>query len=529
MGRTFIRQDAQIANSDAYTDSTAPSLANFETNPANIEDDLNNVRSQLNNLLADQAGNWYDDLNIPSALETGTQRGVNNLNTDLHALEKKRVLKCVWGLKTITIAGAGDTFDILALSEIPGNTQARVGITTGLGTVVADNSGGFGAFSLAEVAGQTAISPKNLVQIVDAATRDPVLDAGNRIYGLLQGETATDFTITGTTPNRVQISFVKVNGTGDDLIAITSGAMDGVSYDYCYVERVRLEDLNEADFLGNADVDVPAGTTVSRQAAYDGGDDVTTTSNAVATLGTGLNWDIVDQGANVIFRATEGDAGGTGVLEVGVGADTLSVESPTNSFTHGASFDDGAAGTTINVGVTANQIDFGGAGDVRSAAATDLTVFGQGELILNDGNMVAEGTWAGPGVKVSDTTAEVAAYETAFGGEVSLMNAIVQANGSAQRDKAVAVATANAAADVNITGTGGGANLDANLCDYSALTFVDDVDVYLNGVLLRNGANAAANHDVYPGDTPANGDIKFEFAMKGTGSNPDQITMICWG
>ena len=59
--------------------------------------------------------------------------------------------------------------------------------------------------------------------------------------------------------------------------------------------------------------------------------------------------------------------------------------------------------------------------------------------------------------------------------------------------------------------------------------FVDDVDVFLNGVLLRNGADSSANHDVYPGDTPADGDLKFEFIVKGTGGNPDVITMIGWG
>ena len=60
-------------------------------------------------------------------------------------------------------------------------------------------------------------------------------------------------------------------------------------------------------------------------------------------------------------------------------------------------------------------------------------------------------------------------------------------------------------------------------------TFVDDCDVYLNGELLRNGANAAANHDVYPGTTPAQGMLKFEFTLRGTGTKPDQLCMIVWG
>ena len=93
MARTFIRQDTQIRKSDTYTDNTAPSLANFETNAVNIEDDLNSLRSQIHNLLKDQAGNWYDDLNTPATFENGAQRGVNDLNTDLHELERKRILR----------------------------------------------------------------------------------------------------------------------------------------------------------------------------------------------------------------------------------------------------------------------------------------------------------------------------------------------------------------------------------------------------------------------------------------------------
>jgi hypothetical protein len=91
MSRTFVRQDIQIRPSVAYTDNVAPTEATFETNPAHIEDDLNNMRSQLHNLLKDQAGNWWDDLNVPSTLETGTQRGVNTISTPLSTLSRRSV------------------------------------------------------------------------------------------------------------------------------------------------------------------------------------------------------------------------------------------------------------------------------------------------------------------------------------------------------------------------------------------------------------------------------------------------------
>ena len=207
MSRTFVRQDTQIRKSDVYDDTIAATLANFETNPVNLEEDLNTIRSQLHNLLKNQAGNWYDDLNVPVTLDTGSQRGVNDLNSALHLIEKKRVLRDVYNLTDITVP-ATQNYVILTLAQLPANTTAAVGAVSTLGTVVAAHGGVFGSHSLTEVAGPNAVSPKNLMQIVDGATRDPILSSGRIVYGLLQTENATDgHTMTGTTPNRAQISF----------------------------------------------------------------------------------------------------------------------------------------------------------------------------------------------------------------------------------------------------------------------------------------------------------------------------------
>lgn len=525
MAITLIDQETQVRSSfpvaTNYDDTVAPSEANFETNPTNLNDDLNNLRSMVSNLLDGQAGNWWDDLNSPSALEAGTQRGVNDLNTALHAVEKKRVLRCVWGLNSISIASAGDTFDILGTGELPGNTTAAVGAVTTLGTVVADGSGGFGAASLAEVAGSTAISPKNLVHLVDANTRDPILDAGDRIYGLLQSETAADgHTITDTTTTRVQISFVKINATGDDLIAISSGAMDGVSYDYCYVERVRLEDLDEGDFLGNADVDVPAGATVTRQNGYDnqGTTPVDLTTSATLDLeGAGLTWSIRDDLEAALFSVVEGSAGGTSEVQINAATDVFNVDAVDNDFANGA---------TINSGGS-RPVAIGETDGVVESTAGDLMVKGFAELLFDDTNQTGS-TWAQDGIKLSETTAEWDDFETAFG-EVSLLNAIVQAKNTTGRRRVVSVATADANADVDVSGPSNDNNLDTDLGDLSAGTFATatgggDYDIYLNGVLQVNGIDAAANKDVYPGTSLANGQLKFEKKIK-TG---DVITVVDW-
>jgi hypothetical protein len=493
MPRTFIRQETQIRRSDAYVDGTTPSLAAFETNPVNIEDDLNNIRSQLNNLLNVQGANWYDDLATPATFtgEGETQRGVDAVNADLHDLERKRVLRCVWGLKSVVVTAA-QNWEVLLAAELPANTTAAVGAVTTLGTVVAPHGGTFATtHSLAEVAGTTAINPKNLLSIVDASTRDPITDGSDRqIYGLLQGESGvTDgATITDTTTTRVQISFVVVSG--NDLIACPVVDIAGKTIDYCYQERVGLDDLTEQDFLGGANVDVPAGSTVSRQVGYDNQGTTPVDLLTAATLdleGAGLKWSIRDDLEADLFSIIEGSAGGTSQLNIHAAVDEFDVDAAVNDFANGATLNSGGT-RPIEVGVTD--------GLVRSTAG-DLEVRGTGELLLNDGNLIGEGTWAGPGVKLTDTATEVTDYETAFGGEVSLFNAIVQAyNHGARGDKVYALHdVANTAADTDVGGTSGGTNLDAQLPDMSLGAFLTEYDVFLNGELMRPGADASANHD----------------------------------
>lgn len=515
----FQRQDLQLGSTldsiVGFVDTTAPAAA-MESGAGHLADDLNNVRSMLSYFNDLQAGNWYDPITAPSTLEAGSIRAIQALNDALHLIEKKRVLRCVWNLHTITIAGVGDTFDILGAGELPSNTTAAVGAVTTLGTVVAAHSGVFGTASLDEVAGPTAIGPKNLVQIVDAVTRDPVLDAGDQIYGLLQGESGvTDgATITAVTTTRVQISFVKINGTGDDLIAISAGAMDGVSYDYCSVERVRLEDLGESDFLGGANVDVPAGATVTRQVAYDnqGTTPVDQTTNATLDLeGPGLEWQMRDDLEAILFRIIEGSAGGTSEVEIASAVDLFDVDAVVNDFSAGISARTGGT-RPIDIGVNDGLIE---------STAGVLEVKSAGDLVLNDVNMVTEATWTGPGVKVSDTTAEVVAYETAFGGEVSLMNAVVQALEGSSRTRVNADITGgNHAAGTDINGPGTPhSTCTADLLPYDVIG-IGSLEVFLNGELIDLTTHYVA------GGTPSDGDLQFTFQLKGTGSKPDSLQVI---
>jgi hypothetical protein len=509
MGLTLLRQDDDIRQSDAYVDNVAPSLANYETNPTSAEDDFNNVRSQLHNLLNVQTGNWYDDLIVPSALDTGAQRGVNDLNTDLHAVERKRVLRCVWNIHSI--AGGTGQGVILGAGELPSDTTAAVGAVTTLGTVVAAATT-FGTFSASDVVtGASSISPKNLVQIVDASTRDPLLDSsGRQVYGLLQSENATDaHTITSTTPNRVQISYVVVNAGALQLVAAST--LNGVNFDYCSVERVALESLNEQDFLGGANVDVPGGTTVTRQVAYDnqGITPVDLTTNATLDLeGAGLVWAVRDDLEADVFRIVEGSAGGTTSVNVAAATDTFDVDAVDSDFLNGATF--GTTGTGIQIAETA--------GTIERAADLTLLASGAGEIYLDDSNR--PGSWAQAGVKLSETATEWSDYETAFGGEVSLLNAIVAAyNAGADPVRAFHDVTAGSAiaADTDIGGPSTTANnIDVNWPDAFVTAGILNTYVFLNGRLMRPGANAAANNDYYPGSsfTSGNVELKWERIIK---------------
>lgn len=652
MTRTAVRQSPQVQPSEVYDDTIAPSQANYETNTTDAENDFNALRSQVHNLLENMAGNWWDDLNIPSTLDTGTQRGVNDLNTDLHALERKRIARhravvganitvpaavaatgnlavnsiplnnetVTIGTKTYTFqtvltnvdgnvligasasasidnlvaainlgagagtlyalattlhptvsaaAGAGDTMDataktpgtagntiattetfsdvlsvwggatlsggvgdmviLTAAGHLPGNTTAAIGAVTTRGTVSAYNAT-FGTATLAEVTGASGIQPKNLCLIVDTASGDPILDAqGREVYALFQTESNTDAsTITTSTPNRAQLSFVVRNVTFDDLILASGSATGGKSIDYAPVERYALEDIPEESWIGDDFVDVGA-ANVTRQAAYDnqGTTPVDQTTNAILDLeAAGIAWRLRDDLQNNLFSVIEGSAGGTSEIEFGADVDNFDNDAVNNDFANALKVS--TTGTEIDIGVTPGHIETTGANDLHLQAAR--------EIFFDDTNQTGS-TWAQTdGIKLSDTTAEWDDYETYFG-EVSLLNAIVQAaQMGVTRCKAVAqVSVGNITANTLIEGPSGpgAANISADLCDYRTVTFVDDVDIFINGLLQRNGANAAANHDVYPSAVAAEqqyGCFYAEFDLKYRGgTNPDVITMLVWG
>lgn len=525
MARTFVRHE-QIASSltsiGGYVDNTAPGAA-MESGAGDLLDDLNNIRSILSEHNDNQTGNWYDEITAPTGFENASIRGIQGISQDLHNLERKRKLRWRKNLVTVTVGGS-DNFVVLGVGELPGNTTAAVGAVTTLGTVVAFHAGTFGTtHSLDEVAGLTAIFPQNFVLITDATTRDPILSSGRTIYGLLQSEVNTDGHTINTTTQEVQISFVRLNATGDDLEAVPASDIQGQTINYTYVERAANEDMNEQDSLTIVNADIPAATTVTRQVAYtgQGTTPVDLVTNATLDLeGAGLSWIIRDDAEANLFSIVEGSAGGTSQFNIHTDVDEFDVDAIVNNFSAGITMASG--GSPIAVGVTAGVVE---------ATSGDLRLLASGEMRLDDGNQTGS-TWADTlGIKLSDTTAEWDNFELAFG-EVSLLNAITQAKNTQLRTKVQARLTADVAADADVNGPGTPHNnTDVDLAPFDSVptSFVADVEVILNGEVLRSGANAAANEDVYPGGDANAGDLRFEFALEGTSAKPDQITVIVHG
>jgi hypothetical protein len=252
VARTHIRQDTQVASTnqtvDGYDDSKTLGVV-LETGAASLLDDLNALRSVLAYIRDLQAGSWRDPLADPTANgDTGTARGVQGLNTGIYALERARFLVLRNLLTSVTVPASANVA-VLGAGELPIQTQIGVGTTDTLGTVVAAHSGTFGDHALDVVTGVHVLAPKNLL-VITASTGAPILSGGRQVWGLLQSENATDgHTATETTPDRLQISFVRPTVGFDGLEAVPTAGIQNKVFRYGYAERLAFQQLLEQDLF----------------------------------------------------------------------------------------------------------------------------------------------------------------------------------------------------------------------------------------------------------------------------------------
>jgi hypothetical protein len=286
-----------------------------------------------------------------------------------------------WGGATLSGGGATTTVIVLAPLQLPTSTTAAIGVVTTLGLVVASATT-FGTADLNEVPGANALQPKNLWTLIDGATGEPVTRTGGvadgkQVWALAQSQSTTNAsTITGISPNGLQMSLVVRNGTGDDLVLISAGDVPTtVSLDFAYVRRDAFEDCPEEAWLGDAFVDTGVSTT-TRQAVYDnqGTAAVLTTTNATLNLGTGFLWRVQDAAGTPqpLFTVTEGSSGGTTNLTIGTDVDTYDNNAVDVDFNNGITVDNGS--DPINIGVTVDQIDFTGNATITGTSGSSITV-----------------------------------------------------------------------------------------------------------------------------------------------------------
>ena len=334
MAITKIRPN-QAKTLETFDDQKAPGVG-LESTALTLEGFLQGVISQVNRLIhtTTTGEDWHDDLTAPVTFEGGVKRGLDILNQNLHDLERRRLLCLQYNFESINVPNGQNYVLLNVAARLPETLTAAVGDVTTLGTVVAAHTGTFGTHSLDVVTGFNNLNPKNIVAIVDATTRDPLLSSGRQIYGLLQSENATDgHTILANTPNLTQISFVRLNAVGGALEACPVADIELQDIHYAAVKRIPFQTFDEQLLLPGA-----------------------------------------------LYDATAGGSGGGG-----------SVEQRAESVTSGL--------------ISANTL---------------------------------------------------------------------------------------------IIGSGGGANTDADLLDYEDVDFVSQVKIYINGRIMRNGANAGTNFDVYP-------------------------------
>ena len=470
---TRIRQDQVATVGSAIDDSLTP--ADHDGSAIDLQDTFNYVCSQIADILGEPQWESAPALSI-SAMSAKTW------------LEDKLALRDRLHLHDVTVPSSQN---YVVLSQSGGETPTRPiakGSTTE-GAVSAELPGDVGSHSLVEVAGNSALNPKNLCLVFDASNGDPIESAGRQVYALLQCENgATDGGSWNDTDNQGQLSFVRPNSTYDDLEACPVADIENEIINYVYADREDLAAWSEQDFRQSAVlVDLAApGVTQSLDIAYNGG-------SVVDVDDTDVEWRLTDLKT---FAVTDDDGTDKILLVQALAAgDEVEINAllDMNGNVDGGSFK-----------ATFNSTEIGGAvGRVASVGAQDLLLYSTQDVKYT--------TVRETGFPLDDASAGPVSALTG-GPHASVAAAIAHAMtiGGVDLTIGVTVLTSNYNQDQNIPGGAGGLDILApHSIDMNTPSGVDTL-IFLNGRLLYGG-NGSTNNDVYAGDTPANGDIKIDF------------------
>lgn len=478
MGATTLQQKEEIDQSQTYDDTL--SRASAEGSATNVEDDLNYIRSNIQDMLG--TTNWYDA--VPENLTAVAARA---------KLEDKMVLADSQLLTDIVIGGS-DNFVVLVLADSDTPTQVIALNASTEGAICAQLSGAVGSNDLAEEAGVNAINPKNLVKVVDGATKDPILSSGKEIMGLLQvSSTASDNTAFDDSTNKGQLSFVRVNTAGNDLEACPAADIQGKTINYLYRFRSDLQAMNEQYFAGGNFSDQVAAVDVTLNNAIDN-------QAGAATQAQSIDLRITD---TYEFQFSDSAGLGIATVKAASGGDSFEVGDGSNAAIFKGFGSGEFVGTlkahsgtqVINIGVTTGRIDSTSIEIESTSGNIDLD--SAGELNFADSRQTSA-------LPLTD-----ASNSSLSGSPASLFAAInaaaASAAGSSLSDRKDANTNTSVAANALMEYDSGGGNVTAALCDFwdtdiatTKTNFTDNVMIWINGLYRRPGADASANNDVYP-------------------------------
>lgn len=378
MARTFVRQDTQVKNSSgSYASNITPSFSNYEDTVTNLAQDLNNIRSQIQNVINRDGvvfptGDWYDDISNPvTTLEAGVPRGINKLNTELHNLERKRVLTYFASLADVYVSSS-QNWIVLSAGERPApGISSPYAVAVGASSVVTGTvaaSASIGSWSNQIVSGSTSISPKNLFAIVSGSNRDPILSDNRIVYALFQTDKADGQILSG---GDSQLSFVRITSEGDGLEAVPSADIQDKFINYVSVTRKALEDLSEQDFLRGAEIDVPTAASGGGSSGGGGGDSAATylvltatsslSNERVFTAGSGIN-------------VSDGGAGSNYTVSVN---DSVVATISGSTFTGAVKFNQGLSGSLTQLSDGSSYLIAGSNITISSASNGSITISGQ--------------------------------------------------------------------------------------------------------------------------------------------------------
>ena len=487
----------QLHPPDVFDDTlNAAAVAGIEGSAVDYADFVNGTLSQFKRIIhGASAGNWFDDIETVHGGDATLLALFNRTNPDT-----KNILGHRLNLNNVTVPASQNWVELSGTAK-PDRVIAIA--NTQSGAVTAQLGGAIGAHSLIENSGSNNLRPKNFSLVFDASSGAALLSAGRQVYALLQvGSLATDGNAFADSGNdKGQLSFVRANATFDDLEAVPVADIENKIFVYSFSERSTLGDAPEELFRGDIDnADPGAGTTQTLDNAYNGG-------SFIEVDATDLDWRFADGrgitmrkgAAGVILFQVQRSDGGTDLVQVGSNVDLFDVNAADSDFQQGITVD--SADQAINLGKTA-------LGVIDSASIETRANSGDNEVSAPSADVKFQTVRETTALPLDDATA--GPISALSGGPYASISAAISAaitSAGLQLTLNIFVAGSNFGQDANVPG----ASLDLTVFDIDANTPANvDAFVFLNGRLLLGG-NGTTNNDVYAGDTPANGDLKFDF------------------